>query len=207
MDGGTPLPAPTPPPITASEPLSPQQHQEWIQARQRGKKVRRAVRSARFQGWSIGIFAALTILFSLSDPPGLLLGIGMAVVAWMQFAGARRLAALDAPAARMLGWNQLALGGMLVLYALWKLMHAGDAPLPPEVLAAGAGANLGPMLQSVQDLTRLIMVVVYATVALVAVVGQGWMAWYYFSRQSHIRRYVAQTPAWIANLQRITPPE
>jgi hypothetical protein len=185
--------------------LAPEQLREWADAQRRGKKVRRAAGSARFQGWSISIFAAFTIVFSLFDPPGLLLGIGMGVTGYFQFVGAARLAKLDAPAARMLGWNQLALGGMLVLYALWGLLHAGSAPLPPEVMSAGARQSLGPMFQSAQELAKLIAMVVYATVAVAAVLGQGWAAWYYFSREKYVRRYEADTPQWIADLQRVAP--
>jgi hypothetical protein len=94
---------------------------------------------------------------------------------------------------------------MLVLYALWGLLHAGSAPLPPEIMAAGAGQNLGPMFQSVKDLTTLIAMIVYATVAIAAILGQGWAAWYYFSREKHVRRYLAETPAWVAQLQRAAP--
>jgi hypothetical protein len=130
----------------------------------------------------------------------------MGVTAYFQFVGGNRVAKLDASAARMLGWNQLALGAMLVLYALWGLLHASSAPLPPELLAAGAGQNLGPMFQSAKDIATLIAMIVYATVAVAAILGQGWAAWYYFSRGKYIRRYVVETPAWVADLQRAAPP-
>jgi hypothetical protein len=193
------------PPTMAGGGLTPEQLREWADAQRRGKKVRRAAGTARFQGWSISIFAAFTIIFSLFDPPGLLLGIGMGITGYFQFVGAVRLTRLDAPAARMLGWNQLALGAMLVLYALWGLLHVGSAPLPPEVVAAGAGRDLGPMFQSAQDLAKFIAMVVYATVAIAAVLGQGWAAWYYFSREKYIRRYAAETPRWVTELQRAAP--
>jgi hypothetical protein len=114
MRDAAPTPAGAIPPSMPSDRLTAQQLREWVDAERRGKKVRRAARSARFQGWSIGVCAAFTIIFSLKDPPGLILGIGMGVTAYFQFVGGNRVAKLDASAARMLGWNQLALGAMLV---------------------------------------------------------------------------------------------
>lgn len=194
------LPNPTPNPAA---PLTPEQLRQFADAQQRGRKIRRACSTARFQAWSISIFAAFTIIFSLFDPPGLLLGIGMAVTGFFQFQLGNRLSRLDLAAPRRLAWNQLALGAMVVLYAIWGLFHAGSNALPPEVLAAAGGQDIGPMLRSAEDLARMIAILVYATVAFAAVLGQGWAAWYYFSREKYVRGYLAQTPQWIADLQRL----
>ena len=58
--------------------------------------MRRAVNVARFDGWTIGLFGALTLLFGLTTLSGVLLGGGMIAVAAFELRGANRLARLDA---------------------------------------------------------------------------------------------------------------
>src|SRR4051794_30754697 len=98
-----------PPPIPSAAPpqLTAEHFRQIAEARTGWRRVRRAVGVARFDGWSIGVFGALTALFSITSPSGLLLGLGMVAVAAVELWSATRLGRLDPKAARVLGFNQL----------------------------------------------------------------------------------------------------
>jgi len=189
----------TPPPIPAA--LAGEQLQQLAQAQRTGKKIRRAVAVATSDAWAIAIFAALTFIGGLFSPSGLILGLGMGIVATVEFKGAYRLRRLDIQAARMLGWNQLALAGMLILYALWSIHGTLTTDNTWEMIQA-AGPEVGEMLRPMAGLMRQLTVLVYASLIAVALCAQGGMAWYYFSRIKHIRAYLNKTPTWILQIQR-----
>lgn len=189
-------------PVQQPPAFTPEQMKQLAEARRVGAKVRRAMRVATLSGWTISIFAGLTILFSLFDPAGLVLGLGMGVVGWMELQGAARLRRLDPTAAGALAYNQLILGVLLLGYAAWGLYHALGAPMMAMDPALAASPEVAAMMRPYEGLARLISLVVYVTLAVVAVFGQGGAAWYYASRGKYIREYVQHTPAWIIQLQR-----
>jgi hypothetical protein len=63
-----------------------------------------------------------------------------------------------------------------------------------------------PELAEYQDLignmSTLIFTCLYGSVMLVAIIGPGLTALYYFSRKKYLQAYVANTPQWILDLQR-----
>ena len=170
-------------------------------AKSLGKKIRRAVNYATIDGWTIAVFGGLTAITSLFSALGLVLGVGMMIVAWFEFRGASALKRLDPGAPRRLAINQVALGGLLFLYAgisLWMAMHQ------PSAFSADIGNDpqMKSMLGGIDDLARTIYVAVYATLMAVAIIGPGMNAVYYLSRVSHIQTYLRETPTWILDLQR-----
>jgi hypothetical protein len=185
--------------------LSPEQLRELEEARRRGAALRRAVNIARLNGWSIAIFAGLTLLGAFLSWWGLILGVGMAVVAYIEFKGAARIRRLDPSAARMLALNQLFLGALLLSYAVYSLWNAvhGNGEIAKEL-------SQYPELQSMggdfASLERLMGYLIYGTLAAVAVFVQGGTALYYRSRRRHIEAYVQQTPAWIQQALRAGMP-
>lgn len=180
--------------------LTPQHLHELVDAEARGRKIGRAVALARFDGWSVGGFGLLTLLFGLTDPSSLLLGGLMAVVAVIELRAAGSLRRLEPRAARTLGLNQIALGALLVAYAMWRMYR--------EMTGAGAyaevaatDARLAEMLKPVEDLTRLAAVGLYAGVVAFAFLAQGGMALFYFTRAKHVRHFLAHTPAWVVTVR------
>lgn len=101
--------------------LSPEQLTELAAARARSKKIRRAITVATLDGWATAIFAALTFLGGLFHWLGFVLGGAMAIVAYVEFTGAHRLRTLDVTAPRALALNQIFLGSVLLLYAIYSL--------------------------------------------------------------------------------------
>jgi hypothetical protein len=174
---------------------------ELAAARAAGRKVRRAISIANFDGWTLGALGALTFVFSLTDLPGLMLGVGMMGIAVIELRGAGRLRHLEPSAARTLGFNQLALGTLLFAYALWRIISVATGKGVYDAVGA-SDPQLAHMLQPVENLTRLVSFAVYAALMAIAVFAQGGLALFYFSRVKHVQEYVARTPAWIIAMQR-----
>lgn len=196
---------PTPAPV-GSLPLTPDQQQQLAEARRRGQKIRRAASVAAFNGWSIAIFALLSAPFALFSLAGFFLAAGMAVVAYGEFAGRRRLLRFEPEAATRLGWNQLALLGLIVSYSLW-MTAAGLTGVGPFSAEFAAQPELQEVLGSAEafDKTyRLVLVGFYAIVIALSVAFQGGNAWYYFSRCRYVEAYINETPDWILDVQRLT---
>lgn len=166
----------------------------------RAKKVRRCVAVANFDGWSVGVFGALTLLFGMFSIVGWVLGGGMLAVAWVELSTVGRIKRFESRAARRLGWNQLALASLLLGYAGWSLYGAmfGPDPLASTIAAAPETAE---MLAPYSSMARTISAAVYVCLALVAIFAQGGTALYYFTREKHIRAYREQTPGWIVQMQ------
>ena len=100
-------------------PLSVQQQQQLSEANRRAKKVLGAAKVATFNGWSFGVFAAISLLFGIFSITSLLVGIGLGIVAWNEFRGRDLLRGFDPRGTRLLGWNQVGLICLLVVYCLW----------------------------------------------------------------------------------------
>ncbi len=184
-------------------PLDQQHYDELRSAKTRRSKIDFAAGVATFNGWSLGIFAVLSALFlPLSfSLQGLLITAGLAVVAYHEFKGRRLLRLLDAQGPRLLGYNQIGLGVVIVGYSLWSLIA--------ELAGPGAYAQtieehpeLAQVLGSTDGLVRLITVLVYGTIIALTVPYQALMAWFYFSRAKHLHTYISQTPAWVSDLER-----
>jgi hypothetical protein len=192
---------PAPPPPIVAPMLSAQNLLELQAARKGLRTIRRAVSLACADGWTIGAFGALTLLLGLTDPSSVILGLAMILVAAVELRSAGRLRRLDPRAARVLGFNQVTLGSLLIVYALWRIWALFREGGASEALGA-TEPQLAQMLKPVENLTRLIGLAVYSTLIAIGMFAQGGMAWFYFTRQKHVRAYLAQTPAWIVGLQK-----
>lgn len=174
-------------------------------ARQQARKITRAATIAAFSGWTMACFAFLTILsglFSLPELPELFLGLGLAAVAYAELRGSKKLRAFDLAAPRWLGFNQMTLGGLLLLYGGWGLFQALVAPSPYESYLAGGG-QVAELLEPIDRLNRIVMVAFYATVLCVGVTAPACGSVYYFTRRRHMVSYLANTPKWIVETLRI----
>jgi hypothetical protein len=202
-----PIPAPPPPPpppvAVAPSPLTPEQWKALADAQALYRPIRRAVGYARFDGWTVGVFAALTTVCGLSSPVSLVLGVGMGVVAFVELSAAARLGRDLHPAApRTLGLNQLALALLLIGYACYGLYTGfGASSLDHAFRQAGISEQeMREMRGLVDNLQQLITTLVYGTLIAVAVIVQGGTALFYFSRGKHLRRYLEQSPPWARHM-------
>jgi hypothetical protein len=179
--------------------LSEENLRQLAAARVGQRKINRAVSIARFDGWTLGFFGGFTLLLGFTDISCILIGSALCVIAFVELKGANKLSKLDPASLRMLMYNQLVLAGLLLIYSVWSL-HAGlsggqlgdlnvDDPQVAQALAPYAG------------LGGAINVILYGGLILVAIFGQGGLAFYYFTRQRALRNYVETTPKWILDMQ------
>ncbi len=166
-------------------------------ANQRAAKVLGAAKVATFNGWTIGSFAAVTLAFGLFSLTALVMSLGMGLVAWNEFRGSRLLRHFKPQGPQLLGKNQLGFMTLLVAYCVWSIYRTLASPVP-------ALGELEDIVGSVADLITPLTVAMYSGVAVVSLLVQGLNARYYFARAKPLREYLAETPAWIVELQRST---
>ena len=81
--------------MSEAHPLTSDQRQALEQAAERAKAFTGAAKVAAFNGWSIGFFAAVTLLLDFFSLTALVLGVGMAVVARNEFKSRARILTPD----------------------------------------------------------------------------------------------------------------
>ena len=176
-------------------PLTPEQQQELADASERARSLSRARKIAAFNAWSIGVFAAITLLFGLGSGVALFLGLVMAFVARTEFRGLAMLKRFDADGPRLLAKNQLGFMALIVGYCFWSIYRTVYGPGPDL-------AGLEQMLGDTEDLITDLMVIIYVSVIVATLVFQGLTARYYWSKARVVEEYLRDTPAWIVEMQR-----
>jgi hypothetical protein len=192
----------------ADSPLSLTHRRELSAARDRAKTIRKAARVAAFNGWTTAMAAALSAMFLLFDRSGTAIAItlGLSIVAYNEFRGRKRLLNFDPSAATLLGWNQLALLAMIVVYCLWSL-YGSLGEVGTMATELKGYAELDSLLGSAggfAGLYKTITFAVYGGAIGLSALFQGGNALYYFTRRKYLETYVRETPAWVIDLQRAT---
>jgi len=194
-------PAPGPAPEAAG--LSDAQLKAVNEAGAGRKKIDVAIHVASFNAYSLAVFAVLSglvLLFSFSLI-GLFITAGLGLTAYHEFKGRSWLKELDTRAPKYLCYNQLALGGVVIVYCAWNMIAALIGPgTYDEVIARNP--ELADMLGSTGGLITMITLAVYGTVIVLTIPYQGAVAWFYASREQHLRQYLEQTPVWVTQVQR-----
>jgi hypothetical protein len=180
--------------------------QELARASERAAKVRKAARVAGFNGWMSALLAACSAPFAIFGIDGLAVAVVLAIVAFNEFRGRKRLLAFDPGAAALLGWNQLGLLAVIVVYCLWSTYtNLTDAnPLAADLKANPEIGELFGGARGFDDLLGKIVIAFYGLVILLSAIFQGANAYYYFTRRKYVQTYLDQTPAWVRELQRAT---
>lgn len=180
----------------APSPLTPEQQQELHDAKERAGSFMGAAKVAAFNGWTIGFFAVVSILFGLFSLTGLIVGIGLAAVARNELVGRRRIRDLDAGGLELLWRNQIGLMALIIVYCVWSMYRAVAAP-DPQI--AEMSEILGP---DTGDLIQSLTLTLYGAVIAATAVFQGLNARYYFVRIDRLQEYLRVTPPWVVELQR-----
>ena len=178
--------------------MTPEQLQAIARASQAYRPIHRAIGVAKFNGWGTGIFAALSAIFAGSSVLGWVLAIGMGIIAYFEFSGARELRKLDDRAPGRLGRNQLAFAALIIAAALWGWKSGlveQAVQSSTKDLEADSAQTLKQMLGGIDD--AILAAVVLATLAV-----QGGTAAYYFGVRKKLRAFLEATPAWVIDLQR-----
>ena len=202
--GGTPAGAPAKP----DGPLTPEHLQVLTLANQRAKKLRSVAGVAMFNGISIGVFSTLSLLFVVVTAMfgefgwvAAIMGIGLGVISWNEFRGRKLLQQFNQRGLTVLGWNQLALLGLIVAYAAWMMGVGLLEANPYEEVMQREPATV-QMLGDIGSLYKTLTVAVYGALIVGTLIFQGLNSLYYFTRAQILRGYLAETPAWVVELQR-----
>jgi len=184
----------------APGPLSADHLNQISDARRRAKKILRAAGVAWLSGWSMAVFAALTLAFAfLSDWSAWAVGIGLGACAANELRGGSMLRRMDARGASVLGWNQLILAVLIVAYALWSLYSAMNNPAIATLMQGTGDPQIDAMAK---ELTTVVTWALYGTMAVVGLVVPGLTAIYYFTRGPLVTAFRRETPGWILELIR-----
>jgi len=188
-------------------PLTEEHHRELALAAGRAKRIRRAAGVAGFNGRVTGVLAALSAPFALFSIAGFFVTLGLAVIAYNEFRGRKRLLQFDASAPALLGWNQIGLLALIVVYCLWMLCAslAGTGTLAAKMELTPELADALGSLQF-EGLYKGLVAAVYGTVIVLSAIFQGLNAFYYFSRRKDVEVYLQESPKWVLDLQRMAPP-
>ena len=191
------------PPTTAT-PLSREHYYELEAAKPRFKKVRAAARVAAFNGWTLAILAVLSLPFALFSVEGMLMTAGLSVIAYIEFRGRRGLLQYNPSAGTLLGWNQVGLLTLILIYCLWQLWAglSGPSSLAAELHAQPELGEAIGSLDEVETLYKGVVVAFYGTIIALSVVVQGLNAFYYFTRRKHLVACLQETPEWVLDLER-----
>ena len=193
--------SPLPPPLNTGPQFTPENLGQLQAARTDMRKLRRAVSVATFDGWTLGIFGALTVLMGLTDPTNLVLGIAMVAAALVELRSVPRLRMLDPAIPKRLAINQLAMGAVLLLYAGWRMVVTLRSGAGELMSLAGTDPQVRQIIEPFDGLMRMVTLAVYCGMMVIAIFGQGGMALYYFSRGRHLQDYLTRTPPWIIAMQ------
>lgn len=188
-------------PEPSPTPLSSEQLRALEQARVRSRKIKRAATIAAFSGWSMVVFAGLTLLGALfGSVSAIIVGAVLGLVGWNELRGAGMLRRFDERGPRILGFNQIALGVLIVAYSAWSLWSGLRSP----PLAALGGSTGDPEMDKlVSDLAPVVIISLYVTLGVVGVVVPGLTALYYFTRAKLIRNFQSHTPEWVIQAMRV----
>jgi hypothetical protein len=122
-------------------------------------------------------------------------------VAYIELRGSRELRRFDETAPRRLGFNQIALGVMIVVYCGWSIWQAVTGPGPYDSYLA-QGGDTAEMIEPIAQLHTAMTSAFYALLLCVSVVAQGCAALYHFTRRRHLIAYLRETPAWVVEAMR-----
>ncbi|MGW8266669.1 MAG: hypothetical protein ACWGSQ_09895 [Longimicrobiales bacterium] len=183
-------------PAAGESPLTSAQIEQLATAIKRAGKVYRAAKVAGITGWTVGVFGVLTLLTNLFSPTAVLGGGALLAVAWNELEGRKKLLRFDPLGARRLARNQLWLLAVIAVYCFWAIYRARARPIP-EV------GELETLLELGEGFFTTALVAFHAVVLALAVLVQGGMYRYHAARIRLVEEYLARTPTWIVEVQRV----
>ncbi len=190
---------------TVENPLSASHRRELVAARDRAKSIRRAARVASFNGWATAVAAAASGMFLAFDHSAAAIAVtlGLCIVAHNEFRGRKLLLNFDPAGATLLGWNQVGLLAIVVVYCLWKLSgsSAEAAGALAQQLNGETEQELLRMVGDLQGLYQTVSLGLYGGAIVLSVLFQGGNAIYYFTRRRCVEDFIAETPQWVREVQ------
>ena len=118
------------PKTPADDPLTPEQKEAFARAWEEARKILVAGKIAVFNGWALLVLGGLSALLGLGSLRAMLTGGALLALGWNELRGRTLLHRFDPTGPRILGWNQLALMGVIILYCGWGIYRALNVPNP-----------------------------------------------------------------------------
>jgi hypothetical protein len=190
--------------------LSADQLAELEGAQRELGKLRRAAGVAKFNSVTsivIGIFAGFGVLIGLIlgsfDGLGLVVTVGLLTIAWNEGRARKKLLQLVPGSARQLGWNQLAFLALIAAYCLYQIFYVVNQPNAFDD-AVAQYPEMADTIGSLAEMSHTVGRLIYQAVLAISVVTVGGNAWYYFACNRRLDVYLAETPSWVLDIQRVT---
>jgi hypothetical protein len=194
-------------------PISEPQRQALHDAETAARRFAFAPKLATWNGVSMLLGAALSLMLAVFDHALLLSAAVLGASGWVELSAGKKLREYDPTAPLRLALNQIVLMVLVVGYSLLKLNAAwtGQASLASELaqhpeLAAMIEQLDDPSvergLDSIGEMYRWVVVAVYSALISIALIVQGGAAAYYWSRRKHLIAFLASTPAWVLEFMR-----
>lgn len=201
-----PAPAPVKAADAAAAPIGESELGLIRQAVVRRRKMKSAagvVRSSAIVTLVIGFLALPFVLWSPSLS-GVVVVVGVITVGVREWMGYEKMRRAETGAAGHLGWNQVALVGVITFYCLLQMASFSPeemkaAALSPEVrsLSAALPGMMAGIDKMVETWAPYAVYGFYSLLIVVSIGFQGGMALYYFSRRKYVEAFNRETPAWV----------
>lgn len=191
------------------QPLSIADYEKLELAARQSKKIRTAAAVAAFNGYTFTILAGFSAMFVIGgiamgdiDWLGIIVTAGLGALGYNELRGRRMLLDFNPAAARMLGWNQIALIILITSYCACKLVmvYGGNNEMDRELSSSPSVKNV--MGNSLGDLYKNLNLLLYGSVIVLSVIFQGINSIYYFTRKKIIEAYIRKTSKWVIEVQR-----
>jgi hypothetical protein len=185
----------------AAAPFSLEHQRELMLARDRVKPIQRAARVANFNAWASFVVAICSAPFAFFSLLGGVVFAALSLIAYNEFRGRKQLLNFEPAGATLLGWNQLGLLAMIIVYCIWMLYTnlTGANTISAELNSPQMKDLLGSL--DLDTITRQIVIALYGSVIVLSILFQGGNAIYYFSRRKYVEAYANETPEWVRSLQ------
>ncbi|HAI11576.1 MAG TPA: hypothetical protein DCM28_07715 [Phycisphaerales bacterium] len=176
--------------------------QQIRDAQLRRKRINRVVGTARFNGWSEGIFASLSVIIALIDPTfiSVFAAAALIIIAYTEFHGRAVVKSLDPKGMTILACNQLVFGSLIIVYAISQLIlnSQGNNPHLAEL------ASISELGEQIAELEQIIVQMVYWSLIVGTILFQGGMALFFFRSKKHLKTYIQDTPQWVIDVLKAT---
>jgi hypothetical protein len=194
------------------EEASPIGEREWGLVREaavRRRKVKRAAATARSSAIVTLVIGLAALPFVLVSPSfsGLVVVAGILVVGVREWKGYGKMRRAESGAASYLGWNQVALVGVITFYCLFQMASFSTEEVKSAAISPEVRSQLATMPGMAADIDRMIeqwapyaVYGFYSLVMLVSALAQGATAVYYFSRRKYVETFNRQTPEWVRKI-------
>ncbi|HUX00147.1 MAG: hypothetical protein WBD63_03010 [Phycisphaerae bacterium] len=201
-----PAPAPVKAADAAAAPIGESELGLIRQAVVRRRKMKSAAGVARSSAIVTLVIGFLALPFVLWSPSlsGVVVVVGVITVGVREWMGYEKMRRAETGAAGHLGWNQVALVGVITFYCLLQMASFSPeemkaAALSPEVrsLSAALPGMMAGIDKMVETWAPYAVYGFYSLLIVVSIGFQGGMALYYFSRRKYVEAFNRETPAWV----------